>query len=59
MLFPAADRLVLISSAAHAQVLVLAPCALLAASGVKPMWTAGPLVIDMVYDSWNLILTQL
>jgi hypothetical protein len=38
---------------------VLAPCALLAASGVKPMCTAVPLVIDMVYDSWHLILMQL
>lgn len=41
------------------EVAVLAPCAVAAALGVKPTWTATPLVIDMVYDSWNLILTQL
>lgn len=42
-----------------AQVVVLAPCAIAAALGVKVVWTATPLVIDMVADSFNLILTQL
>lgn len=40
------------------EIVVLAPCAVAAAVGFKVAWTATPLVIDMVYDSWNLILTQ-
>ena len=37
---------------------VLAPCAVLAACGVKVQWTATALVLDMLWDSAALIWTQ-
>lgn len=37
----------------------MAPCALLAAAGVKVPWTASALVLDMLYDDAALIYNQM
>mmetsp|Transcript_14227 Transcript_14227/g.42975 ORF Transcript_14227/g.42975 Transcript_14227/m.42975 type:complete len:384 (-) Transcript_14227:2002-3153(-) len=38
---------------------VLMPCSFGAALGIKVPWTATALVVDMLYDSANLVITQI
>lgn len=40
------------------EALVLAPCSILAAAGVRVPWTAAVLVLDELHDSAELIWSQ-